>query len=78
MSELPAKAPEKAVVQAEGSGSLSGNVGGAKAKEKKRLMGRASAFSHPLALPRTRGLLTTNKPIQEKDMNHIKRNCESK
>ena len=81
LSKLPAKAPEKAVMQAEGSGSQSGKVGGAKAKEKekekKRIMGRASAFGHLLALPRTRGL-TTYKQIQEKERSHVKRSGKPK
>ena len=55
LSELPAKAPEKAVMHAEGSGSQSGKVGGVKAKEKEKGENNGKSFSiRPSA--RTRGL----------------------
>jgi hypothetical protein len=62
LSELPAKAPEKAVMQAEGSGSQSGKVGGAKAKEKgenngKSFSVRPSARRGPTANPWFRAVL---------------------
>jgi hypothetical protein len=52
LSELPAKAPEKAVMHAEGSGSQSGKVGGAKAKEKEKGENNGKSFSiRPSARP---------------------------
>ena len=67
--EQPAKATEKAVLQAEGSGLQSGKVGGAKAKEKEKEENNGKSS----ALPRTRGLTTYNQ-IQEKERSHIKWN----
>ena len=50
--ELPAKATEKAVLQAEGSGLQSGKVGGAKAKEKEKEENNGKSFSvRPSARP---------------------------
>jgi hypothetical protein len=50
--ELPAKATEKAVLQAEGSRLQSGKVGGAKAKEKEKEENNGKSFSvRPSARP---------------------------
>ena len=62
LSELPAKAPEKVVMQAEGSGSQSGKVGGAKAKEKEKGENNGKSFSirqsaRPTANPWFRAVL---------------------
>jgi hypothetical protein len=62
LSELPAKAPEKVVMQAEGSGSQSGRVGGAKAKEKEKGENNGKSFSirqsaRPTANPWFRAVL---------------------
>ena len=61
-AELPAKAPEKVVMQAEGSGSQSGRVGGAKAKEKEKGENNGKSFSirqsaRPTANPWFRAVL---------------------
>ena len=52
LSELPAKAPEKAVMHAEGSESQSGKVGGVKVKEKEKGENNGKSFSvRPSARP---------------------------
>lgn len=58
--ELPAKATEKAVLQAEGSGLQSGKVGGAKAKEKGENNGKSFSIrpsARPIANPWFRAVL---------------------
>ena len=57
LSELPAKAPEKVVMRRDRDRRAGGSAAPKRKKKKKeRIMGRASAFGHLLALPRTRRL----------------------
>ena len=75
--ELPAKATEKAVLQAEGSRLQSGKVGGAKAKEKEKEENNGKSFSvRPSARPTANPWF--NKQIQEKERSHVKRNGKPK